>query len=139
METQGKGRQSLTLPPPFRKTRPAPYDIERGGGVGALEASRTGRPDRWPPGRCPFRDPRRIRGLRRPRRIRGLGRPRRIRRLGRPRRAGRAAGGVEGPPRTADQDQRQRRSSIFLLGPSICHGRVAGRTRETRGKVNNGI
>ncbi len=32
---------------------------------------------------------------------------------------------------------RRRRSSIFL-GPSICHGRVAGRTRETRGKRNNG-
>ncbi len=25
--------------------------------MGALEASRTWRPDRWPPGRCPFRDP----------------------------------------------------------------------------------
>ncbi len=57
-----------------------------GEGVGALEASRTWRPDRWPPGRCPFRDPRRIRGLRRPRRIRALRQPRRIRGLRRPRR-----------------------------------------------------
>ncbi len=27
----------------------------------------------------------------------------------------------------------------ILYGPLICHGRVAGRTRETRGKRNNGI
>ncbi len=31
---------------------------------------------------------------------------------------------------------RRPRSSIFFFGPSICHGRVAGRTRETRGEVN---
>ncbi len=27
----------------------------------------------------------------------------------------------------------------ILYSPLICHGRVAGRTRETRGKRNNGI
>ncbi len=59
----------------------------------------------------------------------------------RERRAGQAAGGVEGPPRTADQDQLRAAAVLLHLsfGPSICHGRVAGRTRETRGKVNNGI
>ncbi len=41
---------------------------------------------------------------------------------GRPRSA---AGGSGAPP--------------SFLGPSICHSRVAGRTRETRGKRNNGI
>ncbi len=58
--------------------------------------------------------------------------------ISRPTRAGRAANSVEGPPRTADQDERRRRSSI-LFGPFICHGRVTGKMRETRGKVNNGI
>ncbi len=56
--------------------------------------------------------------------------------------AGRAAGGVEGTPRTADQDQLWAAAALLhlpSLGPSICHGRVAGRTRETRGKVNNGF
>ncbi len=44
-------------------------------------------------------------------------------------------------PRTADQDQLRAAAVLLHLsfGPSICHGRVAGRTRETRGKVNNGI
>ncbi len=53
--------------------------------------------------------------------------------------AGRAAGGVEGTPRTADQDQLWAAAALLhlpFLGPSICHGRVAGRTRETRGEVN---
>ncbi len=27
---------------------------------------------------------------------------------------------------------------VHFAGPFICHGRVAGRTRETRGKVNKG-
>ncbi len=40
-------------------------------------------------------------------------------------RPGSAAGGGGAPP--------------SFLGPSICHGRVAGRTRETRGKVNNEV
>ncbi len=63
--------------------------------------------------------------------------------------AQRGDGGL-GEPRAASKEPcerqtkiscgRRRRSSIFLLlGPSICHGRVAGRTRETIGKVNNGI
>ncbi len=39
-------------------------------------------------------------------------------------RPGSAAGGGGAPP--------------SFLGPSICHGRAAGRTRETRGKRNNG-
>ncbi len=62
--------------------------------------------------------------------------------------AQRGDGGL-GEPRAASKEPRERqtkiscgrrrRSSIFFFGPSICHGRVAGRTRETRGKVNNGI
>ncbi len=58
--------------------------------------------------------------------------------------AQRGDGGL-GEPRAASKEPRerqtkisfgrQRRSSIFL-GPSICHGRVAGRTRETSGEVN---
>ncbi len=59
----------------------------------------------------------------------------------RERRAGRATGGVEGTPRTADQDQLRAVAALLhpFLSPSICHSRVAGRTRETRGKRNNGI
>ncbi len=61
--------------------------------------------------------------------------------------AQRGDGGL-GEPRAASKEPRERqtkisfgrrrRSSIFF-GPSICHSRVAGRTRETRGKRNNGI
>ncbi len=44
-------------------------------------------------------------------------------------------------PRTADQDQLGAAALLHLpsLGPSICHSRVAGRTRETRGKRNNSV
>ncbi len=61
--------------------------------------------------------------------------------------AQRGDGGL-GEPRAASKEPRERqtkiscgrrrRSSIFFFGPSICHGRAAGRTRETRGKRNNG-
>ncbi len=57
------------------------------------------------------------------------------------------ANGGLGEPRAASKEPRERqtriscgrrrRSSIFF-GPSICHGHAAGRTRETRGKRNNG-
>ncbi len=36
----GHGDTGMTVTPPSRKVRPAPYTIQRGGGVGALEASR---------------------------------------------------------------------------------------------------
>ncbi len=64
----------------------AGYTIQRGGGGGALEASRyteTGQ-DRRPPGQRPFRDPRRSGELGQPWRVRGLGRPWRSRRFGAP-------------------------------------------------------
>ncbi len=80
------GEHRSDIAPPSRTVRPAPYTIQRGGGVGALEASRdteTGQ-DRRPPGQRPFRDPLRSRELGRPWRIRGLGRQWRIRELGRP-------------------------------------------------------
>ncbi len=73
-------------------------------------------PDRWPPGRCPFRDPRRIRGLRRPRRIRGLRRPRRIWGLRRPWRIR----GLRWPWRVAPPPQ------IFLGKLIISGGRSGG-------------
>ncbi len=82
-----------------------PRAIQHPVGGGALwRPQGTRRPDRRPPGRRLFRDPRwsrelwepqrsrglgrpwRVRGLGRPRRVRGLGRPRRVRGLGRPRR-----------------------------------------------------
>ncbi len=59
----------------------------------------------------------------------------------------RGDGGL-GEPRAASKEPRERqtkiswgrrRSSIPSLGPSICHSRVAGRTRETRGKRNNSV
>ncbi len=59
----------------------------------------------------------------------------------RERRAGRAAGGVGRTPRTGRPGSAAGGGGAppSFLGPSICHGRVAGRTRETRGKVNNEV
>ncbi len=90
---EGKPRHGDTqsdITPPSRTVRPALYTIQRGGGVGALEASRdteTGQ-DRRPPGRRPFWEPWRVRGLGRPWRSGELGRPWRVRGLGRPWRIG---------------------------------------------------
>ncbi len=78
-ETQDMGSTGLTLLP-----HRTPSNGE-GGGC-ALEASRdteTGE-DRRPPGRCPFRDPRRSRELGQPWRFSELGRPWRVKELGRP-------------------------------------------------------
>ncbi len=80
------GEHRTDSTPPSRTVRPAPYTIQRGGGVGALEALRdmeTGQ-DRRPPGRRPFWEPWRSGEVGRPWRIHGLGRPWRVRELGRP-------------------------------------------------------
>ncbi len=59
--------------------------------------------------------------------------------------AQRGDGGL-GEPRAAPKEPRERQTKIsfgrrrrIFFGPSICHGRVAGRMRETGGKINNGI
>ncbi len=71
-------------PPPSNRRVPRRMTSKGEGGWALWRPQGSRRPDRWPPGRCPFRDTWRIRGLRRPRRIRGLRRPRRNRELGMP-------------------------------------------------------
>ncbi len=77
-KTQGH-RTDIT--PPSRKARPAPLQHQQGGGEGGAlwRPLGTGLQDGKPPGRCPFRDPRRSRELRGPWQSRGVRRPWRIR------------------------------------------------------------
>ncbi len=81
----GEYRSDSTLPPlPNGASRTEHHPTGRGrGALEALKDTETGQ-DRRPPGRRPFWEPWRVRGLGRPWRIRGLGRPWRSRELGRP-------------------------------------------------------
>ncbi len=66
---------------PPQQARPAPYNIQWGGGWVLLRPQETWRQDRWPPGRYLFWDQRWSRKLGRPWRSREIGRPWRIRAL----------------------------------------------------------
>ncbi len=85
-ETQDMGTQVWHYPPPNRLI-PC-RTTSNGEGPWVLWTWKgpqgTWRQDRWPPGRCPFRDQRRSREFGRPWCIQGLGRPWRIRGLRRP-------------------------------------------------------
>ncbi len=56
----------MTLPPPSNRRVPRRMTSKGEGGWALWRPQGSRRPDRWPPGRCPFRDTWRIRGLRRP-------------------------------------------------------------------------
>ncbi len=89
-KTRKQESRILTFTPPPNRCVPHRNNNIRGGGVGALDASRdmeTGE-DRRPPGRRPFQNPRQSGELGWPWRIRGLGRPWRSGELGRPWRIG---------------------------------------------------
>ncbi len=92
-ETQGRGRQTVTLPPPPNRRVPRRITSKGEGGWALWRPQGTCSPGRWPPGQCPFREPWRVRGLGRPWRsgelewpwwIRGLRRPWRSGELGWP-------------------------------------------------------
>ncbi len=81
---QRQRKTNCDITPPSNRRVPRRMTSKGEGGLALWRPQGSRRPDRWPPGRCLFRDTWRIRGLRRPRRIRGLRRPRRSRELGRP-------------------------------------------------------
>ncbi len=72
---QRQRKTNCDITPPSNRRIPRRM-TSKGRGGGRSGGLKVLGPDRWPPGRCPFRDtwrPRRIRGLRRPRRIRDSG------------------------------------------------------------------
>ncbi len=81
-ETQDMGNTGLTLLPPPERCVPH-RTPSNGGGWALWRPQGTRRKDRRPPGRRPFRDPRRSGELRRPWRVSELGRPWRVRLRGR--------------------------------------------------------
>ncbi len=65
---QRQRKTNCDITPPSNRRIPRRMTSKGEGGWALWRPQGSRRPDRWPPGRCPFRDTRRIRGLRRPRR-----------------------------------------------------------------------